>query len=104
MHPEPRGYVAQLLGGWSLTVSAFGGVTIAWLTNGGLDSGFYEAVITGDVLIDLTEHLGYVASVYHEEIDTPPLVLFHPARLDLPIYVWEPASGRFYRAGEGDYA
>lgn len=104
MDSEPRGYVAQLLGGWSLTVSAFDGETIVWLMNNTLDTGFYEIVLVGNILIDLTEHLGYVATAYHEGIEMPPLVLFHPARLDLPAYVWEPASGRFYRAGEGGHA
>lgn len=104
MQSASKGYIADLLYGWSLTVSAVAGETVAWLQNDALTSGFYEVVIAGDALIDLTERLGYVASIYHEGVEAPPLVLFHPARLDLPAYVWEPASGRFYRAGEGDDA
>lgn len=98
MQLDDRGYVTHLRGGWMLTVSALDRETVVWLTNKRLDGGFYEGTIAGDLLLDL-DALGYVPSVYHEGDESPPLVLFHPARLDLSPYVWEPLSGRFYQAG-----
>jgi len=95
---EPTGYVAELLGGWTLTVSADAGETVAWLTNDALDTGWYETVAAGAVFLDL-DGLGYVPTVYHDGGEAPPLVIFHAARRDLAPYVWEPRSGRLYRAG-----
>jgi hypothetical protein len=103
MVPEVRGYYLELLDGWQLTVSTLGEETVAWLTNDGVDTGFYEIALPCHELIDL-ETLGYVPSVYWERIDAPPLVLFHAPRPGVPPYVLEPASGRFYRAGEGAHA
>jgi hypothetical protein len=103
MASDIRGWHLELLNGWAITVNAWDGESVAWLTNRGLDSGVYESTIAGDLLTDL-EALGYVLSVYHEEIEAPPLVTFHAARRTLPAYVWEPASGRFYQAGGGRHA
>jgi len=103
MIPDVRGYYLELLDGWQLTVSTLDEETVAWLTNDGVDSGFYEVALPGHDLIDL-EALGYVPSVYWERIDAPPLLLFHASRLDVRPYVLEPASGRFYRAGDGVHA
>lgn len=103
MDLDDRGYCTRLAGGWLLTVSMLEHETVIWLTHNQLDNGFYEGTVVGDILIDL-ETRGYVPSVYHEGGERSPLVLFHPARRDLPAYVWEPVSGRFYRAGEGGYA
>ena len=103
MIPDVRGYYLELLDGWHLTVSVLGEETVAWLTNDGVDSGFYEVALPGHDLIDL-EALGYVPSVYWEQIDAPPLLLFHAPRLDVRPYVLELASGRFYRAGDGGHA
>lgn len=98
MTSDIRGYHLELLDGWKLTVNAWDGHTVAWLTNNGLDTGFYETELPGDDMLSL-EALGYVPSVYYEGVEAPPLVLFHPARFELAPYVWEPASGRFYQAG-----
>lgn len=96
---EATGYVANLLGGWKLTISAGAGETVAWLQHDDLDTGWYETVVAGELFLDL-DRLGYVATVYHDGGETPPLVLFHPARPDRAPYVWEPLSGRVYHAGE----
>ena len=80
---EATGYVANLLGGWKLTISASAGETIAWLQHDGLD----------------LDRLGYVPTVYHDGGETPPLVLFHAAQPDRAPYIWEPKSGRVYQAG-----
>ncbi|MGI8548219.1 MAG: hypothetical protein ACR2M1_12965 [Gemmatimonadaceae bacterium] len=98
MTPDIRGYHLELRDGWKLTVNAWSGYTVAWLTNRGLDTGFYETELPGETMLDL-EALGYVPSVYSEGVEAPPLVLFHSAQLELAPYVWEPASGRFYQAG-----
>ncbi len=100
---EATGYIVNLLAGWKLTVSSRDGQTIAWLTHDTLDTGFYETVIVGETFIDL-DRLDYVPTVYHDGGETPPLVLFHAARRDLPPYVWEPSSGRVYQAGESSHA
>lgn len=100
---EPTGYTAKLATSWTLTVTAFDGETMAWLTHPTLDTGFYECVRPGETLIDL-DLLGYVPTVYHDGGDAPPLVLFHAPRLDLPPYVWEPRSGRLYQAGSDGHA
>jgi hypothetical protein len=84
--------------GWKLTVSSLDGNTVAWLTNDAIDAGFYESEIQGELLIDLAR-IGYVPTVYHDGGDAPPLVVFHAAQRNLDPYVWEPASGRIYRAG-----
>ncbi len=103
---EATGYVANLLGGWKLTISASAGETIAWLQHDDLDTGWYETVVTGELFLDL-DRLGYVPTVYHDGGETPPLVLFHAAQPDRAPYIWEPKSGRVYQAGapassEGD--
>lgn len=98
MHLDDRGYCTRLSGGWLLTVSTLDHETVIWLTHNQLDDGFYEGTVAGDIVLDL-DALGYVPTVYHDGGETPPLVLFHPARLDLTPYVWEPKSGRFYQAG-----
>jgi len=98
MQPDTDGYSRQLTNGWQLTVSAVGNENIAWLTNDHLDTGFYETTVPANIFIDL-EHAGFVPTVYHEGIETPPLVLFHAARSGLQPWVWEPATGRIYEAG-----
>ena len=95
---EATGYVANLLGGWKLTVSAGDGECMAWLQHDGLDRGWYETVVAGTLFLDL-DRLGYVPTVYHDGGETPPLVLFHPAQPDRAPYIWEPKSGRVYQAG-----
>jgi hypothetical protein len=100
---ETTGYLANLLGGWKLTVSAGDGACIAWLSNAHLDTGWYETVVTGAFFLDL-DRLGYVPTVYHDGDETPPLVLFHAVRPNRGPYVWEPRSGRVYRAGEAPVA
>ncbi len=96
---EATGYVANLLGGWRLTVSAGGGECIAWLSHDHLDTGWYETVVAGTLFLDL-DRLGYVPTVYHDGGEAAPLVLFHASQLDRVPYVWEPRSGRVYRAGK----
>ena len=96
---EATGYVANLLGGWKLTVSAGDGACVAWLQHDGLDRGWYETMVAGTLFLDL-DRLGYVATVYHDGGEAAPLVLFHPAQLDRAPYVWEPRSGHVYRAGK----
>jgi len=100
---QAKGYVTHLLAGWRLTVSAFDGDTIAWLTNDGVDTGFYETVMPGNLLIDL-DRLGYVPTVYHDGGEMPPLVIFHAAQLDAPRYVWTPARGHIRIVWDGDHA
>jgi len=87
MTPDNDGYTLHLMAGWQLTVSAIGDENTAWLTNNSLDSGFYETTVLANIFLDL-EHAGFVPTVYHEEIETPPLVLFHAAQ-----------TGRVYEAG-----
>lgn len=96
---ETAGYIASLLGGWSLTVSFGDRECVAWLHNNGLDQGWYETVVPGEIFLDL-DRLGYVPTIYHDGGDAAPLVIFHAARLDRLPYVWEPRTGRIYRAGE----
>ena len=95
---EATGYVANLLGGWKLTVSAGDGECVAWLQHDGLDCGWYETVVAGALFLDL-DRLGYVPTVCHDGGETPPLVLFHAAQPDRAPYIWEPKSGRVYQAG-----
>lgn len=98
MQRNTDGYNVQLMAGWQLTVSAVGNENIAWLTNDRLDTGFYETTVLANIFIEL-EHAGFVPTVYHEGMETPPLVLFHAVRSGLRPWVWEPATGRVYEAG-----
>lgn len=97
---ETPGYLANLLGGWTLTVTALDGECVAWLQHDGLDLGWYEAVVAGEIFLDL-DRLGYLPTVYHEGGETVPLVIFHAAQPDRRSYVWEPRTGRVY-AARGD--
>jgi hypothetical protein len=95
---EAPGYMANLSGGWILTVTALDGECVAWLHHDGLARGWYETVVADELFLDL-DRMGYLPTVYHDGGEVAPLVLFHapqPGRLP---YVWEPRSGRVYRAG-----
>jgi hypothetical protein len=101
---DTQGFSADLASGWHLTVSLVDGETVAWLVNDQIENGFWEGLMPNATMIQLAE-IGYVASVYHEGADGPPLVIFHNARPEAPRYVWVPRQGTFGRAGKiGNHA